>query len=348
MRASFAVLAIVLGAFGCGRNGAEGDGAGGTTPRVPVGVGVVREDSITSVLRLSGRLTPVRGGSAALTAPVAGTVGGVAVQLGSQVERGEVLMTLDAPELAARTRELAAAAAVARRDAARQGELLAAGIVARKVADQAAAAAIAAETQAEAAQALQAQTRIRSPLRGTVQRVAAQNGEHVEPGALLVEVIRFDTLGMLLSVPAARLPAVKPRQAVDVWVAGDATPHPGIVESIAPGVDTLTNTGQALLRVPNPGRDLRPGTAATAVIRTAILRHALIVPDSALVLVGDRLAVFVIGSDSVAHARIVTVGIREGGRAEVRGPVVPGDRVATTGAYGLQDGMRVVPRDTHP
>jgi multidrug efflux pump subunit AcrA (membrane-fusion protein) len=55
------------------------------------------------------------------------------------------------------------------------------------------------------------------------------------------------------------------------------------------------------------------------------------------------MSVFVIGADSVAHAHSVTVGVRQNGRAEVSGDLQPGDRVATTGAYGLSDGMRVVP-----
>jgi multidrug efflux pump subunit AcrA (membrane-fusion protein) len=53
--------------------------------------------------------------------------------------------------------------------------------------------------------------------------------------------------------------------------------------------------------------------------------------------------VFVVGADSVAHVRPVTIEIRDNGRAAVAGELKPGDRVVTTGAYGLADGMRVIP-----
>jgi HlyD family secretion protein len=69
----------------------------------------------------------------------------------------------------------------------------------------------------------------------------------------------------------------------------------------------------------------------------------LVAPDAALVLVGDSTTVFVVGRDSVVHQRAVTRGLRVAGRSEVTGDVRPGDRVVTTGAFGLQDGMRVVP-----
>jgi multidrug efflux pump subunit AcrA (membrane-fusion protein) len=76
-----------------------------------------------------------------------------------------------------------------------------------------------------------------------------------------------------------------------------------------------------------------------------------VVPDSALVLAGDSSAVFVVGPDSIVHQRIVTAGVRQGGLVAVEGSLTPGDRVVTTGAFGLQDGMRVSPKTSaapHP
>lgn len=339
------VVPLLMLAAACGGPGGEEGDGDSATPEVPVGIGHVVRDTISHVLRLSGRLAPVPGGSATLSAPAAGQVRDVRVHLGSRVRAGEHLLTVDAPELESRARELAAAAGVARREAGRQGDLLAEGIVSQKAADQAEADAVAAEAQARAAEALLARSRVTSPIRGEVQRVAVQEGERVDAGALLVEVVRSDTLSLALTVPSTDLPALHRGQVAAIRVAGDSTEWPGVVGDVAPAVDTLTNTGQALIRVPNTGGQLRSGTAAVAQVRLGVRPDAIVVPDSALVLVGDSLAVFVIGPDSVAHARTVTVGVRDAGRAEVRGQVTPGDLVATTGAYGLQDGMRVIPRD---
>lgn len=339
------VVSFLLLAVACGGSGEDEGDEAPVAPNVPVGVGHVVQDTISHVLRLSGRLAPVPGGSAALSAPTAGQVRDVRVHLGSRVRPGEHLLTVDAPELESRARELGAAAGVARREAARQSDLLVQGIVSQKAADQAEADAVAAEAQARAADALLARSRVTSPIRGVVQRVTVQEGEHVDAGALLVEVVRSDTLSLALTVPSTDLPALHRGQVALIRVTGDSAEWPGVVGDVAPAVDTLTNTGQALIRVPNPAGRLRSGTAAVAQIRLGVRRDAKVVPDSALVLVGDSLAVFVIGPDSVAHVRTVTVGVRDGGRAEVQGQVAPGDRVATTGAYGLQDGMRVIPRD---
>lgn len=335
---------LLLAAMACGGTG-NAEGGPAAVPQVPVGVGRVVQDTISRMLTLTGRLAPVPGGSASLAAPTAGQVRDVRVHLGSVVRAGSVLLVIDDPELSSRALELSAAAGVAGREAERQRELLGQGIVSQKASDQAEADAVAAEAQARAATELLSRSRVTSPIDGVVQQVSVQQGEHVDIGAPLVVVVRSDSLSLTLTVPATDLPALRPGQRASIRVAGDSTEWPGVVGDVAPAVDTLTNTGQALIRVPNtPGR-LRSGTAAVAQIRLGLRRDAIVVPDSALVLVGDSLAVFVIGPDSVAHARSVSVGVRGGGRAEVQGEVTPGDRVATTGAYGLQDGMRVIPRD---
>jgi HlyD family secretion protein len=108
-------------------------------------------------------------------------------------------------------------------------------------------------------------------------------------------------------------------------------------------VDSLTNAGQVVVRVPNPGGRLHAGAGATALVRLGTHPEAIVVPDSAIVLAGDSSTVFVVGPDSIAHQRVIVRGIHSPGRTEVREGVQPGERVVTTGAFGLQDGMRVAP-----
>ena len=45
---------------------------------------------------------------------------------------------------------------------------------------------------------------------------------------------------------------------------------PGWLAALAPGVDTLTNAGEAVIRVPNRGRRLHPGASATARVRLGV------------------------------------------------------------------------------
>jgi RND family efflux transporter MFP subunit len=170
-----------------------------------------------------------------------------------------------------------------------------------------------------------------------------QRGERVEAGRALVQIVAPDTLDLAAPVPAPELGRLHPGIPAEVIQDGDTAVVPGRLAALAPAVDTQTNAGEAVIRVPNRAGRLHPGAAATARLRLGVRSGVLVAPDSALVLAGDSTVVFVVGLDSVAHARTVVRGIRAGGRTEVQGDVREGDRVVTTGAFGLEDGMRVVP-----
>lgn len=339
------LLAIsgLLAFVACGGAGDAGTDAGAASARVPVGLGTIARDSLVESLALTGRLEPRPGGSALLTAPAAGVVQAIHVQVGDRVPRGGLVAELEVPELAADAEQKASAAAQAEREAARQQQLLSDGITSARQAEEAAANTRQASAAATAARDLLARTRVRSPLAGRVQEVMAQRGERVDAGRALAQIVAPDTLDLAVPVPAPDLARLRVGMPVEVTQDGDTAAVRGRLAAIAPGVDSLTNAGEAVVRVPNKESRLHPGAAATARIRLGVRRDVLVAPDSALVLAGDSSVVFVVGKDSVAHQRTVERGVRAGGRTEVRGDVQSGDRVVTTGAFGLQDGMHVVP-----
>ena len=329
-----------LTAFACGVRNSDG----GDAPGVPVETAVVRRDTITDQVALVGRLAPVPGGSALLTAPAGGMVRALSAQVGAWVRAGTVLVEVEVPELAASAAQLRVAAEVAEQDAQRQAALLAAGVASRKDAQARAADAARARAEAEAAEQLLARTQVRSPIDGSVQRVKVNIGEWVDLGAPMVEVINSATLDLLATAPAADLARLRPGQQATVQAEGVPGLLTGRVQAVAPAVDSLTNAGTVVIRLVNVGRLFRAGSGATARVSLGLRRDVLIVPDSALVLVGDVMSVFVVSPDSTVHARAVKVGVRQGGRVEVEGKLEAGDLLATAGAYGLTDGMRVAPR----
>lgn len=341
MRPCLPVL-VLLGLAACGSGDPGGEAAALATTLVPVHVATVVRDSISETLQLAGRLAARPGGAVELTAPAAGVVRHVAVQIGDQVRRGALVAVIEVPELRADAAQKSAAASVAAREAARQQQLLADGITSARQADEAEAASRQAAAAARAASALLARTRLVSPLAGRVQSVSVQAGARVEAGAAIARVVAIDTLDLSLAVPASALRRLRRKMIADINEDGAGTSLEGVVAGIAPGVDSLTGTGTAVIRIPNTDGMLHPGAPATARLRLDVRRNVLIVPDSALVLAGDSSAVFVVAADSVAHQRMVRLGVRSGHRVEVEGDLKPGDRVVTAGAFGLEDGMRVV------
>jgi membrane fusion protein (multidrug efflux system) len=338
---ALAALLLLLACRG-GDGGGAADSAA-TTTRVPVGLGSVTRDSLVETVTLTGRLEAQPGGGALLAAPAAGVVRRLRAQVGDRVRRGDVVAELDVPELQADAEQKSAAAAQAEREAARQQRLLADGITSARQAEEAAASARQAGAAAASARDLLRRTRVTSPVAGRVQEVLVQPGERVDAGRPLVQIVAPDTLDVAAPVPASDLARLSVGLPAEVTEEGDTAAASGRIAALAPGVDSLTNAGEAVIRVPNRAGRLHPGATATARVRLGVHRDVLVVPDSALVLAGDGSVVFVVGADSVAHQRAVRRGIRAGGRTEVAGDLRPGDRVVTTGAFGLQDGMHVAP-----
>ncbi len=339
MRRSVILVGMLLGACTGGRN----HEADAVTTAVPVGTAVVRRDTLSEVLELSGRLVPLPGASAALSAPSDAVVRAIHVQVGDRVAAGSALIDLDAPELVMQARSLAANADAAEADAARQRNLFQQGITARRQLEEREAAAVSARAAASSAQVLLSRARITSPIAGGVQRVLVQPGERVSTGQPLVSIVGGGGLDLLASATPEQLARLGVGQPAMVSGEGTESGRPATVHALAPGVDSLTGAGSVIIRIADAGRTLRPGAGATARVTLAPLRDALIVPDSAVVLVGGATTVFVVGADSVAHARPVEVKGESGGRSAISGDVSPGSRVVTSGAYGLADGMHVVP-----
>jgi hypothetical protein len=77
-------------------------------------------------------------------------------------------------------------------------------------------------------------------------------------------------------------------------------------------------------------------------IEVAVHANAISVPAESVVPEGERFRVFVVDSAGIAHARAVMSGSRSGGRVEVLSGLHPGETVVSTGAYGVEDGAKVV------
>jgi RND family efflux transporter MFP subunit len=340
-RRALTIIGALLLSSGCGRRGEE-EAAGAAV--VPVGFGVVVRDTITDRLDLIGRLQPIPGGAVVMASPADAIVERVLVAPGQSVAAGEQLLALDAPDLRAQALSLVAQAEAATRDLERQEQLLAEGITARRQVEERRAQAAAARASATAAESLLARTSVKSPRAGLVQRIAVGPGERVGAGQVLIEVVEPHPLDLATQVPLLDLARVKVGQRATVEIEGASGRWEGRVVAVAPSVDTASNNGQVLIRVTATDPVLRPGSGGRAHLVVGLRRDVLIVPDSSLTMVGNQLSVFVIGKDSVARARAVVAGARLGGRAEVKGDLSPGDRVVTTGSYGLPDSTRVTTR----
>ena len=116
----------------------------------------------------------------------------------------------------------------------------------------------------------------------------------------------------------------------------------GTVMDIAGTVDSASRSVSIRVRAATTRRPLRIGETIYGELTLAMRPSAVTAPLEALVPDGDGFKVFVVDASGVAHARSVTVGARTEKVAEITSGLRGGETLVTYGAYGLDDGVKVV------
>ena len=282
---------------------------------------------------------------AALAAPGPTRVSRIFVVAGQRVAKGDSLIEFEHGPFDAAAQSAAAALAGAERSAARAARLAQAGIIPQKDADQAATDLAAARSAAVTARRAQELATLRAPLAGVVTRMTAVMGSSVDAGQTLVEVADPAALDILFNVSPAEAGRIRAGDTLTLSggesASGDAL-GTGTIVSVGVMVDSATRAVAVRARVARAtARALRIGESVFGRVITGVHANAITVPVEALVPQGDEFQVFVVDSAGIAHARPVTVGGRSDRKAEILDGLAPGERVVTTGAYGVTDSAKI-------
>lgn len=274
------------------------------------------------------------------------------VEVGEQVRRGQVLLTLDhrmldsdLAQANANLREAEAGAALARSNLAR-GESLAAGqYISAMALDELRAARTQSEARVGTARASRDAVALRrsfadlrAPASGIISKRLVQPGQVVAAGSELMRLIKDGRLEWRAELPAEQLAQIEPGDRIELRTRSGERVD-GTVRAVTPGVDTDTRTGTVFADLPQPGA-LQPGTFLEGRINTGT-SDVPVVPASAVVLRDGFPVVFTVDAERVAHLVRIEQGGKDEGFVEVRSGVKPGDQVVTQGAGFLADLDRV-------
>jgi RND family efflux transporter MFP subunit len=338
-----AAALAVLGVACAGSGGDEQTGAReGEVVGVRTALAVVQP--FAEIVRAIGTVSPRPGRFAALAAPGPTRVARIFVAPGDRVREGDPLVEFERGPFDAAAQSAAAALASAERSYARTVRLVEAGILARKDSDQAAADLAQAQAAAVTARRAQQLATLRAPLGGVVTSMSAVLGASVDPSQPVVEVADPAALDIVFMVSPAEAARIHDGDTATVSAGEGAAREPlgrSVVTGVAAAVDSATRAVAVRARLSRPARPLRIGESVFGRIVADVHPHAVTVPVEALVPAGETFQVFVVDSGGVAHARPVVVGGRSESLAEIVSGLAPGETVVTTGAYGMEDGVRV-------
>jgi membrane fusion protein (multidrug efflux system) len=334
---------LALALFGCKKDDKPEEAA--AHPEVTATTIVVAPQAFTETLGAIGTVVSRAGHSATLSAPAAGRVARIMVTSGQSVRAGQTLIELDQAPFRTSLESAQAALAAAERANERQQRLAQEGIVPRKDAEQAAADVARARAEATAARRAEQLSVLKSPISGVVTRMSATLGAAIDPAVPIVEISDPSALDLLLSVTPTDAARVHPGAKVSVSAGESAAGEPlgtATVVDVAGTVDTTTRSVAVRARIPSSRRPLRIGETVFGAIAVGSRPAAIVVPADALVPEGEGFKVFVVDATGTAHEREVKVGGRTAASVEILEGLKAGERVVTSGAYGMQDSAKVV------
>jgi len=326
---------------------------------IPVVVAVATQKTIPVQMRAFGSVEAFQ--AISVRSQITAQIGKVLFKEGSDVKKGELLLTLDC-----RTNEAALAQAQANlaRDKAqaryaaqqvrRYADLIKKDYVAREQFDQIQANAAALEATVMAGEAIVESNRVQmqycsiySPIDGRTGMLKVNQGNIVKADDTeILTINQIQPVNVTFAIPEKDLPRVtkysmEKTLKVDAFIPGEERAENGELTFVDNAIDRTTGTITIKGTFANKEKRLVPGQFVDVVLTLTIQPDAVLVPSQGVEQGQAGQYVYVIGPDSTAEMRTVTTGGALKGETVIVKGLKPGERIVTDGQMRLTPGARV-------
>ncbi len=307
-------------------------------PPSPVRIDEVVRQPFAVVIEALG--TAKANESVSLTALNSGIVSQIEFDDGELVQKGQMLLQLNAREEQAKVHELEVNLQEARRQLYRLTNLAKENATSQQLLDEQKARVNVLEAQLEVAEAQLAELTVKAPFAGRLGIRQVSVGALVRPADVITTLDDLHLIKVDFSIAESHLPSI----AVNQMISASSVAYPdkifkGKISTIDTRVDPVTRAIQVRALIENPKLELYPGMLLQLHIQKAML-DALVIPEKALIPVEDKQFVFVV-EDGKAIRKEVKVGRRKPGIAQILEGIDAGDKVVVEGGLRLQPGAVV-------
>jgi HlyD family secretion protein len=183
---------------------------------------------------------------------------------------------------------------------------------------------------------------IRSPINGVVAERPLFAGETATAGTPLLTVMDTSTLIAKAHIAQSQAQELKLGNEAAITAPGVDKPVKATVSMISPALDPGSTTVEIWLKINNKDGVLKAGTPVKADITGRTVADALKIPAAAIQTADDGSKyVMVVGADSTAQKKPVTLGIGDKEDVQVTSGLSTADQVITVGSYALDKGTKV-------
>jgi len=263
-----------------------------------------------------------------------GRIREIRVDVGSQVRRGQALVTMDKANLSQQQTQVA----TLKRDYERYKELYEVGGISKQQLDQA-------KTQLDVAEYalnnLDENTTLTSPVNGVVTARNYDPGDVAGQSPILT-IESINPVKVKVNVSESYYSQVVKGMPVEVQVdALGGEVFQGSVSLIHPTLDPVSHTFTVEISVPNGDQRLRPGMFARVKMNFGTNERPLLSDRAVLKQVGSNDRYVFVEKDGKAIYTLVQLGVRINDKYEIVSGLNDGDKVIVQGNTGLIDGVEV-------
>lgn len=334
------------------------------TAKITTAIAATR--AVSSEIQATAEIVAPDDGIARVGSKISGRIIRLPVSVGAMVKVGQLIATVDSPELGTAKADYLAATAqsrLTRETADRERILFEKKISAEqdyRVAEAEATKARAGKEAAEARlhtlgfsdaqlqrfsaeQHSSSTIMVTSPIAGVVVERPVSLGQVIQPEDTVGVIMDLRTVWMQVDAYERDLAQLavgqKVTAAVPAWKEREFV---GDIQSIGAVVDRKSRTIKVRVVVPNPDGALKPGMFAKVRLAGSKgeARQGLFVPAAAVQRDGEKFIVFVPTSETEFQLREVETSVSADGWVQITRGVVAGEKVVTTGAFQLKSEAR--------
>jgi membrane fusion protein (multidrug efflux system) len=272
---------------------------------------------------------------------IAGRIKAIHFSEGQSIDMGSILLSIDPAEYLAQLEQISATVELNKLNFERSKPLYEEKIISQQAYDEIAAKLKESQANHSLLQARLDKATIRAPFSGRLGLRQVSPGDYLQPGQAIVNLEDIDSLKVDFRIPEIYWSQLKTGQTINVRV--DAFPNKsfiGKIYAIDPRIDEATRTILLRARIPNPGGGLRPGMFARVTLALGQRTNAILIPEQALVPMGEDKFVFRIVEDKAVLTR-VKIGQRREAEVEIIEGLRSDDTVVTAGQTKIYEGAPV-------
>jgi membrane fusion protein (multidrug efflux system) len=260
---------------------------------------------------------------------------------GQAVAAGTLLVSLDDAIARAERAQAQANLNLAEKNHQRAQMLFKRGASNAQALDEASAQQQAARASLALAQARLDKTRIHAPHDGVLGLRHVSPGDYLSAGQDIVNLEVLDPLKVDFRIPQKAVRQIRLQQSIEISL--DAYPgerFSGEIYAINPRLDEAGRSQAIRAHIANADGRLNPGQFVKVSVILAERPSALVIPEEAVMPVGERLLVNLV-VDGKVEVREVKLGKRTAGRVEVREGLVGDETLISAGWQKVRAGMAV-------